>query len=503
MTGISLPYSAWSVLYQIFPDKYETWNIIGDILSIFPPLAFQRGLYSLMSISANFKDETIDWASVWSFESRIWFTVLLMVITGSVEWFYLYSMTTTRQPKTELSKEEVSQYGKPVDVSNDTDISAERERSFRNDEGINARELVKVFRVKPSKGAKTRGHVIKQAVKGVSYGIRKNEIFALLGPNGAGKTVTMSILAGEYAPEHGEITLDGSKATGDDPRVDHLYKNGLVGYCPQFDALFEKQTVEEHLKFYSTIRGIHWNDEFTQEHISAIIKLLGLHKYRNKEASKLSGGYKRRLSLALCMVGSPNAMMVDEITTGLDPGARRLIWDVLKPRNANHDYDVPAILLSSHYMDECQELGSRIGIMLDGEVSTTGSLERLQTLYCNSYFVEISMLSSTDEDYERRVLDSFVENAVEASIYESLPYYFKLQVPFSDDQTQQLSLLFKLLEDHKDKLKIKFYSVTMMNLEQIFINLSRSEFEKTGDFESHRSHLLSQDQEELGSEHDC
>jgi len=497
-----LPYSAWSVLYQVLPENYKTWNIIGDILSIFPPLAFQRGLYSLMSISSNFKDENISWASVWSFESRIWFTILLMVITGSIEWLYLYRMTTTRQPKTKLSEEEITQYGKPVDVSNDTDISAERERSYRNDQGINARELVKVFRVKQSKGAKTRGHVIKHAVKGVSYGIRKNEIYALLGPNGAGKTVTMSILAGEYTPEYGEIALDGSKATGDDPTVDHLYQSGLVGYCPQFDALFEKQTVEEHLKFYSAIRGIRWNDKSTREHINAIIKLLGLHKYRNKEASKLSGGYKRRLSLALCMVGSPNVMMVDEITTGLDPGARRLIWDVLKPRSAHDDYDVPAILLSSHYMDECQELGTRIGIMIDGEVSITGSLERLQTLYCNSYFVEISMLTSANGDYEDRVLDSFVENAMEASLHESLPYHFKLQVLFSGDQTQQLSDIFNLLEANKEKLEIKFYSVTMMNLEQIFINLSRSEFEKTRDFESNRSDLLSKDKEESDSEHE-
>lgn len=507
MTGVSLPYTAWSMLYQIFPDEYKIWNIIGDILSIFPPLAFQRGLYSVMSISKSFKDDSISWGSVWSFESRIWFTILLMLITGSIEWFFLYRMTTARLPKTKLSEEEKSLYGKPLNVSNDIDKNAEREISFSNDEGINARDLVKVFRIKPSKDAETSDHVIKQAVKGVSYGIRKNEIFALLGPNGAGKTVTMSILAGEYAPEYGDVALDGRTSTGDDTTVDHLYKNGLVGYCPQFDALFEKQTVEEHLKFYSTIRGIRWNDESTRDHINAIVKLLGLQKYRNKEASQLSGGYKRRLSLALCMVGSPNVMMVDEITTGLDPGARRLIWDVLKPPTARDDYDVPAILLSSHYMDECQELGTRIGIMIDGEISATGSLERLQTLYCHSYFVEISMLSSADEDYEDRVVDSFVENGMNASLYESLPFHFKLQVPFSEgisyDETQQLSVIFKLLEAQKEKLNIKFYSVTMMNLEQIFINLSRSHLEKAHDVESDHAALPPKCQDDGGSEHEC
>ena len=104
------------------------------------------------------------------------------------------------------------------------------------------------------------------------------------------------------------------------------------------------------------------------------IRLLGLSKYRNKFASQLSGGYKRRLSLVVCMIGYPRVMMVDEITTGLDPGARRLIWDVLKPPMEHSAYDLPAILLSSHYMDECQQLGTRIGIQIDGQFITTGTI---------------------------------------------------------------------------------------------------------------------------------
>ena len=85
--------------------------------------------------------------------------------------------------------------------------------------------------------------------------------------------------------------------------------------------------------------------------------------------------------------------MLDECTTGLDPAARHLVWGVLKPENRN-GYSVPAILLSSHYMDECQQLGHRIGIMIDGELAATGSLNRLQELYCTGLFVEISLQPS-------------------------------------------------------------------------------------------------------------
>jgi ABC-type multidrug transport system ATPase subunit len=309
--------------------------------------------------------------------------------------------------------------------------------------------------------------------------------FSLLG---AGKTVTMSILAGQYAPEHGEVALDGARATGEDRRIDHLYENCNVAYCPQFDALFPKKTVEEHLKFYARVRGLDWAAETTQQHIEAIIKLLGLGKHRKKESTQLSGGYKRRLSLGVSMIGYPNVMMVDECTTGLDPAARRLIWDVLKPDIAQDGYDIPAILLSSHYMDECQELGTRIGIMIDGELATTGSLNRLQELYCTSYFVEISLQAHTGEDAEEHVLDAFDARKMSAKVYESLPYHFKLQVFFVEgakhDDTQQLAQIFDLLETRKDELGIKFYAVALMNLEQIFIDLSRKQFDADAQFET-------------------
>merc|ERR1712154_431756 len=106
--------------------------------------------------------------------------------------------------------------------------------------------------------------------------------------------------------------------------------------------------------------------------------LLGLKKHRHKESTELSGGYKRRLCLAIAMIGYPKVMLLDECTTGLDPAARHLVWDVLKPEHRS--VDVPAILLSSHYMDECQVLGTRIGIMIDGALVATGSLNVARTV---------------------------------------------------------------------------------------------------------------------------
>lgn len=184
MTIVGLPYVAWVSALQALPESRETLLIIGDVLCIIPQVAFQRGLGAVIEISSRYDDPTLSWGAVWAFETRVWFTMLMMFIVGTFEWVYLYQLTTTREPKTKLSAEEIPKVGTPVDISGNTDILQERDRSNADDEGINARELVKVFRIKPSKDSKSKEPILKRAVKGVSYGVRKNEIFALLGPNG-------------------------------------------------------------------------------------------------------------------------------------------------------------------------------------------------------------------------------------------------------------------------------------------------------------------------------
>jgi len=289
------------------------------------------------------------------------------------------------------------------------------------------------------------------------------------------------MLVGKYTPDHGDIALDNAVAEQAGHTVDHLYEKSGVAYCPQFDALFPRKTVDEHLKFYAAIRGLDWNEEATKDHVKAIVKLLGLKKHLQKDSKELSGGYKRRLSLAIALIGYPNVLILDEITTGVDPGARRKIWNVLKPQSPHSDFDIPATVLSSHYMDECQELGTRIGVLIDGKISATGSLKRLQELFCTSYFVEISLMAHACEDAEKKIIEIFESHDMLAESYESLPYRFKLRVPFvngaGNGTTQQLAKIFDLLEKNKESHAIKFYSVAPMNLEQIFIDLSRKQYD--------------------------
>lgn len=187
-TLIALPYVAWSSALQAAPSARTAILIAGDVLSIVPYFAFQRGLAGVIVPSAEFQDPNLSWSDVWSFDTRIWYCILLMTVAGSVEWYYLYRLAHRREPKTKLSEDEKEEYCQPVDVGNNVDLIAEVERSVADDDGINARELVKTFIInKKRQNERKKQRVIKQAVKGVSLGIRQNELYALLGPNGAGK----------------------------------------------------------------------------------------------------------------------------------------------------------------------------------------------------------------------------------------------------------------------------------------------------------------------------
>ena len=511
-TLISLPYVAWNLAYQYLPEAQDVLLIVGDFLCLIPPVAFQRSLGAIIEVSIDFKDPNLTWNDVWTFETRVFLSIMLMFAVGTLEWVYLYRLTTTRPVQTKLGNEESERQPEPI---HDEDILEEKQRSVVDDGGINAREVVKLFRVDITEDGKKKS-TLKKAVKGIDFGIKKNEsefrqiqqcflaflslflqclsvfcfvlfcaVYVLLGPNGAGKTSLMSTIAAEHTPENGSIAIDDRVLLPEDRSTDHMFDRCNVSWCPQEDALFPQLSVDQHLQFYARMRGLDWGSDAASQHIEAIVRLLGLTKHVSKLSTELSGGYKRRLSLAIAMIGYPTSMLVDECTTGVDPGARHLIWGVLQPDLITDSYSLPAILLSTHYMDEAAKLASRIGIMINGEMVASGSLGRLQERYCNSYFVEIALEERAPDSAEENTLSSFRSRGMEATVYESIPFNFKLQVPFleesetsSSGRIQQLISIFDLLETKKRELHVKFYSVAQMSLEQIFIDLSRQQFDE-------------------------
>ena len=190
------------------------------------------------------------------------------------------------------------------------------------------------------------------AVDGVSFDVEEGEIFAILGPNGAGKTTTVESIAGLRTPDSGAITVLGL-----DPQRDHATLRQQVGVQLQESQLPEQLRVREALDLYASFYDTpaDWN---------GLIDELGLGDHRKVAFGKLSGGQKQRLSIALALVGNPRIAILDELTTGLDPQARRDTWDLIEGvRNRG-----VTVVLVTHFMEEAERLADRIAVIDAGKV---------------------------------------------------------------------------------------------------------------------------------------
>jgi ABC-2 type transport system ATP-binding protein len=190
------------------------------------------------------------------------------------------------------------------------------------------------------------------AVDGVSFTVEPGEIFGILGPNGAGKTTTVECLTGLRTPDRGELTVLGL-----DPRRDRAELRQRVGVQLQESQLPDKQTVREAMELYGS---------FYREPADGgrLLETLGLAAKRDTQYRKLSGGQKQRLSIALALVGRPTVAVLDELTTGLDPQARRDTWELIEQVRASG----VTIVLVTHFMDEAERLCDRLALIDAGRV---------------------------------------------------------------------------------------------------------------------------------------
>ena len=196
------------------------------------------------------------------------------------------------------------------------------------------------------------------AVENISFGLQAGECFALLGVNGAGKSTTFKSLTAEVEPTEGSIHI-GALDTRKD--FDNIKK--LVGYCPQTNAIFDYMSVEENIFYFARIKGI--PKERLAELCNRAIKQLDLENHRFKLAGTLSGGNKRKLCVAMAIVGSPPIILLDEPSAGMDPEARRFMWRVVGQIASDK---TSAVILTTHSMEEAEALSSKMGIMVKGGI---------------------------------------------------------------------------------------------------------------------------------------
>ncbi|KAL5708093.1 Phospholipid-transporting ATPase abca1 [Ranunculus cassubicifolius] len=263
-----------------------------------------------------------------------------------------------------------------IDVDKDIDVQAERQRvlSGSTDNSIiYLRNLRKVY----PKGINENPKV---AVHSLSFSVKEGECFGFLGTNGAGKTTTLSMLTGEESPTDGTACIFGNDI-GSNPKA--ARRN--IGYCPQFDALLEFLTVREHLELYARIKGV--PESMLKDVVEEKLEEFDLWKHANKPSCTLSGGNKRKLSVAIAMVGDPPIVILDEPSTGMDPIAKRFMWEVISRLSTRKGKN--AVILTTHSMNEAQALCTRIGIMVGGRLRCIGSPQHLKTRFGNHLELEI------------------------------------------------------------------------------------------------------------------
>ncbi|XP_058565915.1 phospholipid-transporting ATPase ABCA3 [Neofelis nebulosa] len=296
------------------------------------------------------------------------------------------------------------------------------------------------------------------AVDKISLAVQKGECFGLLGFNGAGKTTTFKMLTGEETITSGDAFVGGYSISSEIGKV-----RQRIGYCPQFDALLDHMTGRETLVMYARLRGI------PERHIGACVEntLRGLllEPHANKLVRTYSGGNKRKLSTGVALLGEPSVIFLDEPSTGMDPVARRLLWDtVARARESGK-----AIVITSHSMEECEALCTRLAIMVQGQFKCLGSPQHLKSKFGSGYSLRAKVRSEGRqealEEFKAFVNLTFPGSVLEDE-HQGMVHY---HLPGED---LSWAKVFGVLEKAKEKYAVDDYSVSQISLEQVFLSFA-------------------------------
>ncbi|XP_060119700.1 phospholipid-transporting ATPase ABCA1-like [Heteronotia binoei] len=283
--------------------------------------------------------------------------------------------------------------------------------------------------------------------------------FGLLGVNGAGKTTTFKMLTGDVDVTMGDAFLKGYSVLND---LQSVHEN--LGYCPQFDAINDFLTGREHLQFYCRLRGI--PESAIPRVVQSGIASLGLTQYADRPAGQYSGGNKRKLSTAIALIGAPSVIFLDEPTTGMDPRAKRSLWNCILGMIKGGR----CVVLTSHSMEECEALCTRMAIMVSGCFRCLGSVQHLKNRFGEGYTIMLRV-SGTKPDFrplEKFMKDSFPSIVLKEKHYSTLQY----QLPFHDCS---LAKIFDILSAHQGTYHIEEYSISQTTLDQVFVHFAKDE----------------------------
>ncbi|XP_064594630.1 uncharacterized protein LOC135461452 [Liolophura sinensis] len=357
-------------------------------------------------------------------------------------------------PKTKLR----ATRGRDNGLSTDRHLIEHTHQVNQQDVGISLQNLTKIYSRTP-------------AVHHLFADFYKGQITSLLGHNGAGKTTTINMLTGVIRPTHGTAFVNGLDIY---TSLDKIRRD--VGICPQYNTLFDFMTVKEHLELFIGLKG-NFTGKSAKDEIHRMLDCIDLYDQRYVPVRQLSGGMKRRLCVALAFVGGSDMVILDEPTSGVDPSARRGVWDVILHNRSNR-----TILLSTHHLDEADILSDRIAILHDGRLLCCGSSMFLKKQLGSGYHLtaisdpESSSQSSSSakesdvSDTTSSLMQVIRKYIPGAEVQEEMGTEVKVSLLATDVEKQNFQRMFTELDERLPELGIMSYGVSgETTLEEVFL----------------------------------
>ena len=378
-------------------DNVKTLGkVIEYIIGLLPSFCFDFGycllLNRIMIYAVDYPNDWMKWEDseilkrfnlllsmiIYLCIESVLYTIILIIIE-----FVAYSSGPIGEDKIETNVDD-SKVIKEIERANDEmDIKKENY-------SVRIKNLKKIYDL----GCRKKPIV---AIKNMNFCVEPGECFGLLGLNGAGKTTTFKCITQEINPDNGKIYINGK-----DMRNNFSELSSLFGYCPQFDAIFEYLSVYENLKFYSQIKGI--KEEYINQVVTAMIDEMSLREFTHKRAGRLSGGNKRKLSVAISFLCNPPIVLLDEPSTGMDPEARRFMWSVIHKISTKGKK--ASVIMTTHSMEEAETLCKRMAIMVKGEFVCLGKAGEIKDKYGYGFEIEVRIKPLSENNF-KKILDKF------------------------------------------------------------------------------------------------
>jgi ABC-2 type transport system ATP-binding protein len=305
------------------------------------------------------------------------------------------------------------------------------------DNAIEVRDLTKAFR-----------EVV--AVGGINFEVRRGEVFSLLGPNGAGKSTAISVISGLLQPDSGDASVMGHSVT-----KDSMAARRCLGVVPQEVALYNDMSARENLVFWGRMYGLSGKD--LERRVDEMLTAVGLVERQKGRVATYSGGMKRRVNIAAALLHTPQVVIMDEPTVGIDPQSRRHILDYVKELNRQG----MSVLYTTHYMEEAEELSSRIAIMDKGKIIACGTRDELVRLVGEQTRVDLAVTGEPDKAAEAwRAVAGVSRATVEQGRVLVLAGDSNAVVPLLFERAAQLGFRIGSVEIQEPNLETVFLSLT-------------------------------------------